>query len=167
MLGEKEAMRITKWSPTIYFGGYWGAVDEAALQERGVTAVCNLTGQEWWFARDAADEDGYRERGMAYLRLGQDDGDEVPRETIERFLAWMRERDRAGDVVYLHCQMGISRTPSFLICWLLDVVGADSTKDVKGLWSRFEDKIGRLRRIISPHAALKRSIIAHFEGKAA
>lgn len=73
-------------------------------------------------------------------------------------------------MVLIHCAAGISRTPSFLIAWLMEaereVPVGDWRPDydaVRNAWSRHEDNIRTIRPIIQPHWRLKTSILAIFK----
>jgi protein-tyrosine phosphatase len=143
---------LSKVSERIYLGAAKEAIQESLLQEHGVTAVANLTAEYF-----GCDMDKFK-----YLQLDQDDTVEIPFEKIAKFLAWMDEREAAQDTVLIHCHMGISRTPAFLIAWWMHRSGATSNSDLRALWSEHEDIIGGIRPIIQPHNALKRSILAFF-----
>lgn len=151
---------ISKWSPTLYFGGEPGATNIAELERLGVTAVMNLTTDHF------QDYDGTK---ISYCRLDQEDGRPIPHVRIKQYLQWMTEHQH--ETIYLHCQAGISRTPSFLVAWMFelgairgDFDGYRHSDHVLQSWDRFMNRVAKARPIIDPAQQLKLSILDYFCG---
>ena len=147
---------MNKFASNIWIGPLADGINEVKMREHGITAIANLTGYPM----------GMAEAGFKELVIEQEDGDEIPAENIAKFIGWMADRYNEGDVIYIHCAAGISRTPSFLIAWLLHTVNAyGPDADLRGLWSAFEDGIGACRSCIQPHWRLKKSILEYFASR--
>lgn len=143
---------LSQVAPRIYLGAAREASNEELLREHGITAVANLTPEYF-----GCDVDKFK-----YLQLNHEDCVDIPPEKLKKFIDWMDARDAAGDTVLIHCHMGISRTPAFLIAWWMHKAGAHKDTDLRAMWTKFEDLIGRVRPFIMPHGALKRSIMKYF-----
>lgn len=149
-----QAHKMNKVRDQIWIGGSADAEDTEALRNAGITCIANLT-----------DEDFGCSRNFDTLQLNQLDQRDIPHALLDKFFAWMDERIDRGEKVLIHCHAGISRTPSFLIAWHLHRTGCNSESDLLREWSTAEDFLARLRPIIQPHYALKRSIIRYFSEK--
>jgi predicted protein tyrosine phosphatase len=136
----------------IYMGAAREAIDTALLRAVGITAIANLTPEDFGSSREV----------FKYLQLDQDDTVDIPPAKIKQFLDWMDARMCDGDHVLVHCHMGISRTPSLIIAWLMHHQGACKDDDLKAMWNKFEDQLGKARPIIQPHWRLKRSVLEYF-----
>lgn len=147
----------SKLSDRIYLAGAHTARQHDLLRSLGITAVVNLT----------PDDYGCEAAGFKVCHIKIEDAAALPDEPIKRFLATMDEWERDGEVVLIHCHAGISRTSSFAIAWLMHKAGANHDCDLRGLWSRFEDAVGVVRPIIMPHVLLKRAILNHFDARSA
>lgn len=149
----------SKLSERLYLAGAATAREHDKLREMGVTAVVNLTPED--FGCEAA--------GFKVLHLKIEDAAEMldPVATVGRYLAQMDAWHASGETVLIHCHAGISRTSTFAIAWLMHQRGAKSTSDLRGMWSRAEDEVGAARPIIMPHVLLKRAVLHYFESRAA
>ena len=147
----------SKLSDRIYLAGAHTARQHDLLRSLGITAVVNLT----------PDDYGCGEAGFKVCWVPIQDAEALDTRHFARFLAQMDEWERDGEVVLIHCHAGISRTSSFTIGWLMHKAGANHDTDLRGLWSRFEDAVGQVRPIIMPHYLLKTAILNHFDAKAA
>lgn len=164
-LPEKQVLRkelygenyvaLSKLTEQIYLGSCLEACDTELLKAEGITAVINLTRED--FGTDAG--------VFNYFQLHQDDRTPMPRELIAKFLRWMDELIANGHKVLVHCQAGISRTPSLVIAWFFHRDGLRYPEhDLGAAWAKYEDKIGAVRPIIQPHYLLKNSVLEYFGG---
>jgi protein-tyrosine phosphatase len=146
-----QILPMTQYEDRLYLGCMRDATTRAWLEEAGITAVCNLT------------QDDYPPTTPNYLYLNQLDGEYVRPQTIDRFVGWMRAQHRRGETILIHCHAGISRTSSFAIFWtmLRDCVSRDA--DLLAEWSAREDRMKQFRRIIEPHWKLKKSLLRWYE----
>jgi predicted protein tyrosine phosphatase len=142
--------------PWVFLSGCAFAREHAAMRALGITAVANLT----------PDDFGCADAGFKVLHLTIDDATAPPRErrAIHRT---MQSWEASGDVVLIHCHAGISRTSAFAIAWLMHTRGANAQSDLLTMWSTSEDIVGAVRPIIMPHYLLKRAVIQHFAERAA
>lgn len=137
----------------IYLAGCATARQHELLREIGVTAVCNLT----------PDDYGCADAGFDVFRVPIDDATEINESVVGKFLAQMDKWEAEGAVVLIHCHAGISRTSAFTIAWLMHKRGANARSDLRTMWSQCEDAVSVVRPIIMPHYLLKRAVIEHFE----
>lgn len=153
-----EVQRLTKLDPQLWIGsGQFHAWDLRLLEANGINAVCNLTCETYA---------GYEGSSVEhYLQLHQNDCEEVPAAKLITFLAWMQNRDVGMDRVLIHCQMGISRAPSFAIAWRMFQFDVNRHSDGRHYWNRFRDGIARLRPCIDPHWKLRNSVLEYFAAR--
>jgi hypothetical protein len=147
-----EYIALSRVSDRLYLGAEKEARNAALLTTYGITAVANLTDEYF-----DCDMDRFK-----YLQLNQLDTVDIPAAKIKQFIDWMDAREKDGDTILVHCHMGISRTPALVIAWWMHKHNANKDSDLKGMWSKFEDKIGAVRSFIRPHHNLKKSILAYF-----
>jgi protein tyrosine phosphatase len=149
---------ISQYNDWIWLGGLADLQEHLdLLRTQGVTHILNLAA-----VHDDAD---YPAPGFTVEPVVQLDEDAVPPATLEHVCRWLEARERAGERVFIHCAAGISRTPSFLIAYLLWRDGAHCDTDLRTEWSIHLDRISRVRDVVLPHWKLKRSILGYFEGK--
>lgn len=150
---------MAKFSDRIWIGRGLDAQDTESLKAVGVTAIANLT-----------KEDFKCDPGFQVLMLNQNDDQAISVKTLDRFLEWMAEREANQDIVLVHCHAAISRTPSFLIAWLIYSHGVPANAGADWLrreWDMWEYRIAKVRPIIHPAKQLKDSIIGYFLEKVA
>lgn len=140
----------------LWLAGIATARNAALLREHGITAIVSLTHED----------PGCEAAGFKTLQLPLDDGAAMsdPVDLLTRFLQQMEAWVATGEVVLIHCTAGISRTSAFAIAWLMHQRGCHAESDLRGEWSRAEDRVRYARPIIMPHYALKRSVLTYFEG---
>lgn len=136
---------VTRITDRLYLGCFRDGTDAR------VEAVCNCT-----------DED-YSCPAPWYLRLDQEDGEHVAKDTIDSFIDWMVIQQHRGRRVLVHCHAGISRSASFVILWMMFCDGVKRDADLKSAWSERQDLVGQLRPIIYPHYKIKQSLLQWYE----
>lgn len=148
--------RFSQFSDRIWLGNFTSLANVEALERRGITAVCNLSGPPTPSACSR----------MKYLEVTQDDGAIIEDATLESFLEWMDEAWAEGHVVLLACAAGISRTPSFLIAWLLHTGGFYGVaEDAQAEWARLQNSISTCRPIIRPDPILRDSVLRYLSSR--
>lgn len=144
----------SKLSDTLYLAGAATAREHAKLRDLGITAVVNLT----------PDDYGCADAGFKTLHIKIEDAALIDPALVGQFIRQMEQWEQSGETVLIHCHAGISRTSSFAIAWLMHKAGCNADSDLRYAWSKGEDAVGRARPIIMPHFLLKRAVIQHFEG---
>lgn len=147
---QSQPSRLT---PTLYLSGAAFAAQHERMRALGITAVVNLTDEDF----------GHANAGFHELRLNLQDAEEVPGGAISTFLMMMTSWASTDEVVLIHCHGGISRTAAFAIAWRMCQRGCTADSDLRYEWSRAEDEVGAVRPIIMPHYLLKRSVLQYFE----
>lgn len=147
----------SKLSARLYLAGAATARKHGLLQHLGITAVVNLT----------PDDYGCAEAGFKTLHIKIDDAALIDPKLVGQFIAQMEEWEKSGEVVLIHCHAGISRTSTFAIAWLMHKAGCNAESDLRGEWSKCEDVVLEARPIIMPHILLKRAVLQHFQDVAA
>ena len=151
---------LTKLSERLWLGGLADVETSEArehLRSLGITHIVNL-------AAGTDDELEPLDHGFTVLRVEQEDGEPIPRETIDHFLAWMKEHQDAK--MLIHCAAGISRTPSFVIAWEMEQLDARGARNLASLWEGLERDIAAARPVIWPSGVLRQSVLDYF-GRAA
>lgn len=91
-------------------------------QEAGITAVVNLQTEgdfTWWDIDWPGLESHYREVGMEIKRVPVVDFDpESLRQNLRICVEAVDELLRSGHTVYVHCNVGVNRSPSVTIAYL-------------------------------------------------
>jgi predicted protein tyrosine phosphatase len=139
-------------SDRLYLAGAATAREHDKLRELGITAVVNLT----------PDDFGCAEAGFKVYKVSIDDAVALDARHVAQFIAKMEDWEASGETVLIHCHAGISRTSSFAIAWLMHKRGANPQSDLLTIWSQCEDIVGAARPIIMPHYLLKRAVLEHF-----
>lgn len=143
---------MDQFDDRIWIGPCEGAHPDR-LAEKGITAVVNLTADEF----DYGDLTGFH-----YYKVGQEDGRRISKRRLGEYLAWMDLTLEAGHRVYLHCHLGASRTPSFLIAWLIHHHGVPTGSSAQEEWDRWLGEITAIRAFTAPHPELQESVIRYF-----
>lgn len=115
------------------------------LQAYGITAVFNATPEtdNWpdWFKTQTP-----------YLRLNQNDGESIPLDRLDTFVDFFTGvYEFEKRTVLVHCGAGVSRASAFTIFALMLFHNLE--------WDDAEALVRRARPQISPHSALKQSIL--------
>jgi hypothetical protein len=138
----------------LYIGSATDAQDTKRLQDLGIQAVINLTGTDW----------GTDQRFFDYFQLHQDDMVAVSPKKLERFLGWVDGLLAKKVKTLVHCQVGRSRAPSFIIAWKIHRLGVALPRTLEELWGDYEKAILEERPFILPHPVLKASLLDYFKG---
>ena len=116
--------------PNLLVGSYPGSsTDIDRLRREGVTAVLNVQTDEdmahWdvnWYRLEAH----YEKAGVEIRRVPVRDFDPVDlRRKLPECVEALDELLRAGHTVYVHCNMGVNRSPSIVIAYLHWILGVD------------------------------------------
>lgn len=144
-------------APRLFLAGAATAREHERLRTLGVTAIVNLT----------PDDFGCEAAGFKVLHLKINDAEAMldAKRTVARFIEQMDAWEASGETVLIHCHAGISRTASFAIAWLMHQRGCHRDSDLRGEWSRAEDRVGHARPIIMPHYLLKRAVLEYFAAR--
>ena len=132
-------------TPLVAVGALGDALDLAVLKEQGIEAVLSFA---------PVNLDGAVEH---HLQLEIADRVPIPFDIITVALAFIRHHVEQDRRVLLHCEMGISRSPSLAICYLHESQGMpieDAVRHVKFVREQAE-----------PHPLLMESIRGYFNGK--
>jgi hypothetical protein len=144
---------VSQLNEYVFLGSCVMAVKGKELKDLGISCIVNLTPEKW----------GWEEQGFEEYQIPIDDGVAFDADTIlpayfDRMDKWLWD----GKKVFIHCHMGVSRTASFAIAWMMwagyDLQGSDLRK----LWSQCEDRVRMVRPVIEPAYTLKRTVLLHF-----
>lgn len=137
---------ISQITNRIFIGDANDGKDISMLKSLGINCVMNAT-------LETDNLSGNPE--FKYIRLDQNDGVPIPKETLDKFMTWMREiMVNEKNKVLIHCGAGVSRAPSFTITWLITTGFG---------WDEAEALVRAKRDIINPNPILKQSIMEYFE----
>ena len=102
------------------------------LRREGITAVLNVQTDDdmaYWGVNWNRMESYYRETGVEVRRVPVRDFDKDDlRCQLPRCVEVLDELLSQGHIVYVHCNMGVNRSPSIVIAYLHWVVGWDLEK---------------------------------------
>lgn len=138
--------RITEITSNLHLGD--ANVPVADLKALGITKIINITPEVVW---DWPAENVYR--------IPIDDSYTFEPPVLMQFIQKMEEWEK--DISYIHCHMGISRSPSFAIAWLMhrDRVKSEQAVD---RWQAYLDFLRVYRPQINPHPAIRHSVLKYF-----
>ena len=124
---------VSEILPNLFVGTFpKGPVDIDRLQREGVTAVLNAQTDDdmaHWGINWNRMESNYREAGVEYRRVPvQDFSKDDLRQQLPKCVDVLDELLRGGRTVYVHCNMGVNRSPSIAIAYLHWVLGWDLGK---------------------------------------
>ncbi|XP_065209691.1 dual specificity protein phosphatase 10-like isoform X3 [Planococcus citri] len=97
--------------PYLYLGNAKDAADLSLLQRLGITRVLNVTSQI----------PGYHEQsGITYKQLpANDSGHQNLKQYFEQAFEFIEEARKSNNSVLVHCQAGISRSPTIVIAYVM------------------------------------------------
>ncbi|XP_042230674.1 dual specificity protein phosphatase 10-like [Homarus americanus] len=121
-----EQAQASEVLPFLYIGNARDAQDLRVLQALGITRVLNVTSHV----------PGYHENsGICYKTLpAMDSGHQNLRQYFDEAIHFIDEARQAGARVLVHCQAGVSRSPTIVIAYLMKhtrMTMVDSYKYVK------------------------------------
>lgn len=138
--------------PTLWLSGCHYAQQHSALEALGVTAIVNLT----------PDDYGHAAAGFKTLHIDIDDAAVIDPALVGQFLSQMDTWSATDETILIHCHAGISRTSAFAIAWLMHREGVTADTDLRKLWAACEDQVALARPIIMPHYLLKQAVLTYF-----
>lgn len=106
----RPVYRYSRVTPQLYVGGQHRRRGWASMHAYGINAVVNLR------RRDD------RKRGVApplYLHLPTRDNFAPSMEALNKGVQFITTRIAAGDVVYVHCGVGVGRAPTLVAAYLV------------------------------------------------
>jgi len=106
-------MNVSWITPSLAVGGAIHTRDIARLREIGITAVVDCR-------EEASDDElAMARNGVEFLRLPTPDAHTLTQDSLDRGVAWVRERMVQGGRVYVHCSHGVGRAPELGACVLV------------------------------------------------
>ncbi len=139
-----EIYKIPQYN--IYIGAYWPRINFDKLKRVGITSIINLMEESFYDPRS---------EGFIYLHEGFPDNKQVSHKIIQKLLDFMDLHLRNGGKIFLHCSMGLSRSPSIVIAWLLK-------ENPEWTWNDAFFYINKIKKIY-PAVEIKQSILEYFE----
>jgi len=126
-------MGVSQILPNLFVGSFPTSTDDIdRLRREGVTAVLNVQTDDdmaHWGVNWRRLEPYYREAGVEVRRVPVRDCDKDDlRRQLPRCIEVLDDLLRQGRNVYVHCNMGINRSPSIVIAYLHWVLGWDLEK---------------------------------------
>jgi len=127
-------MDVSKILPDLFVGSYPGSAEDIDCLKRdfGITAVLNVQTDEDMAFRGLNWDDlesHYRATGIEVRRVPVRDFDpEDLRQKLPRCVEVLDELLHQGRIVYVHCNMGINRSPTIVIACLHWAQGWDLEK---------------------------------------
>jgi len=106
-------MNVSWITPSLAVGGAIHTRDIARLREIGITAVVDCR-------EEASDDElAMARNSIDFLRLPTPDAHTLTQDSLDRGVAWVRERMVQGGRVYVHCSHGVGRAPELGACVLV------------------------------------------------
>jgi len=106
-------MNLSWITPSLAVGGAIHTRDISRLRQIGITAVVDCR-------EEASDDElAMARNGVEFLRLPTPDAHTLTQESLDRGVAWVRERMVQGGRVYVHCSHGVGRAPELGACVLV------------------------------------------------
>jgi atypical dual specificity phosphatase len=126
---------------TLYVGSVWAGMQPERLTEAGIGSVLKLT------AGDLSELDS-----LNVLDLSFPDAQSIPLGYLRRGVDFIAAEQAAGRGVLVMCAAGISRSPTFVLAYLVEKKGYDLREAFRLL------RVAR--SIAAPHPALWLSLLA-------
>jgi len=106
-------MNLSWITPSLAVGGAIHTRDISRLRQIGITAVVDCR-------EEASDDElAMARNGVEFLRLPTPDAHTLTQESLDRGVAWVRQRMVQGGRVYVHCSHGVGRAPELGACVLV------------------------------------------------
>lgn len=119
-------------APNVYISGSSLVRNPAGVSKLRVGAVLNVAFEIY------GDPDEFASHGLAYRAEALKDVSEQPLapELLHELVRWVHEKVSAGQPTLVHCQMGISRSASVVIAYMLATQQAESVATALALLRR-------------------------------
>ena len=126
-------MDVSQILPNLFVGSFPKSTEDIdRLRRESITAVLNAQTDDdmaYWGVNWRRLEPYYREAGFEVRRVPVRDFDHDDlRRQLPRCVEVLDELLSQGHIVYVHCNMGVNRSPSIVIAYLHWVVGWDMEK---------------------------------------
>jgi hypothetical protein len=134
--------------PRLFVGSDVAATDVPELKRYKIQAILNVDGPALCYTVP---------KNIVFLHYYIPDGQIIPPPTLDLVLNFIDTQIKAGRNTLVHCAMGISRSPSLIIAYMMIIYPKMS-------WDQAFREVSRIRPI-SPAPELKESIIDYFDSK--
>lgn len=116
---------MTEITPRLFIGGIKQASNKSWLKKKGITSIVNC----------AIEVQNYFPNDFTYLRLDmQDSENEIVFKSLEKAFKFMeKELKNPGKKILVHCYVGMSRSSSTLIYFLMKYYGESYSKVYKNV----------------------------------
>jgi len=141
----RPVYRYSRVTPNLYLGGQPYKRGWHSIESQGINAVVNLR---------RSDDLKRGLRPLHYLHLPTVDNCPPSLPDLQRGVAFITEHIQAGDVVYVHCGVGVGRAPTLVAAYL---VSTGMMPDAA--WAR----IRQIRPVIFPLSEQKRQVTAFYQ----
>jgi len=130
----------------LYIGAYWPRLNFKKFKKIGITAIVNLMEENLYDPKS---------QGFVYLHKGFPDDSYPPHDYLEEILNFIDANLQNNGKVLVHCSMGISRSGSLIVAWLLKL---------NPTWS-WRDAISYVKKtkFIAPAVEIRESILDYLE----
>lgn len=108
----KQTFTATEIIPNLYLGGYADALDPDELRERGIRRILNV-------AEECTTPQSIKSNFEVYEIALKDNSDEQISKHFESCAHFIRRGLELGEGVLVHCRMGVSRSATIVIAYLM------------------------------------------------
>ncbi len=129
----------------LYIGAYYPRFNFKKIKKEGITAIVNLMVESHYNPRPL---------GYAYLHRGFPDETYLSHHFLQDILDFIDEHIKKGKVL-VHCAMGISRSGSVIVAWLLK-------ENPEWNWNDAFEYVTK-SHLILPAVEIRESILDYFE----
>lgn len=145
-----EQAQAAEVLPFLYIGNARDAQDLRVLQALGITRVLNVTAHLPGYHQDS---------GICYKTLpAMDSGHQNLRQFFDEAINFIDEARESGDRVLVHCQAGVSRSPTIVIAYLMKhtrMAMVDSYKYVKARRPIISPNLNFMGQLVEWESALQ------------
>jgi len=130
----------------LFIGAYWPRLNFKKFKKIGITAIVNLMEENLYDPKS---------QGFAYLHKGFPDDSYPPHDYLEEILNFIDVHLQNNGKVLVHCSMGISRSGSLIVAWLLKLNPTWSWRDALSYVKK--------TKFIAPAVEIRESILDYLE----